>query len=151
MRSISMETVEAKRAEILATLKDQTATHEQKVTYLARHAENFMTVLDEPEGLDELMRCPQEDRCICNLFEGDAPYRPRYICPDYEKFMKEGSAFLGDRSILEGRSQHRGRDSFLQKRRDESRFPRINKVPCLASRIVTVQDGQKNNEKAHGT
>lgn len=94
MRSISMETVEAKRAEILATLKDQTATHEQKVTYLARHAENFLTVLDEPEGLDELMRCEQEDRCICNLFEGDAPYRPRYICPDYPKFMKEGSAFL---------------------------------------------------------
>ena len=86
--------VEAKRAEIMATLKDQTATHEQKVTYLARHAENFLTVLDEPEGLDELMRCQQEDRCICNLFEGDAPYRPRYICPDYPKFMKEGSAFL---------------------------------------------------------
>ena len=59
MRSISMKTVEAKRAEILATLKDQTATHEQKVTYLARHAENFLTVLDEPEGLDELMRCEQ--------------------------------------------------------------------------------------------
>lgn len=94
MRSISMETVEAKRAEILATLKDKTATHEQKVTYLARHAENFLTVLDEPEGLDELMCCPQEDRCICNLFEGDAPYRPRYICPDYPKFMKQGSAFL---------------------------------------------------------
>ncbi len=94
MRSISMETVEAKRQEILATLKDPTATHEQKVTYLARHAENFMTVLDEPEGLDELMRCDPEDRCICNLFEGDAPYRPRYICPDYETFMKQGSAFL---------------------------------------------------------
>ena len=94
MRSISMETVEAKRAEILATLKDKTATHEQKVTYLARHAENFMTVLDEPKELDERMRCDQEDRCICNLFEGDAPYRPRYICPDYPKFMKEGSAFL---------------------------------------------------------
>ena len=32
MRSISMETVEAKRAEILATLKDKTATHEPKVS-----------------------------------------------------------------------------------------------------------------------
>ena len=89
-----METVEAKRAEILATLKDKTATHEQKVTCLARHAENFLTVLDEPKELEELMYCAQEDRCICNLFEGDAPYRPRYICPDYPKFMKEGSAFL---------------------------------------------------------
>ena len=94
MRPITMEKVEAKRAEILATLKDPTATHEQKVTYLARHAENMLTVLNEPEELDELMRCGVEDRCICNLFEGEAPYRPRYICPDYAKFLREGSEFL---------------------------------------------------------
>ena len=89
-----MEEVEQRRQAILATIKDPTATHEQKVTYLARHAENFMKVLDEPEGLDELMRCGIETRCICNLFEGEAPYRPRYITPDYPKFLREGSAFL---------------------------------------------------------
>ena len=94
MRPISMATVEEKRDEILSILKDPMTTHEQKVTYLARAAENFMTVLDEPAELDELMRCPEETRCICNLFEGDAPYRPRYICPDYEKFLKQGSSFL---------------------------------------------------------
>ena len=94
MRPISMETVEEKRREILATIQDKTASHEQKVTYLARHAENFLTVIDEPEELDALMRCPQPERCICNLFEGDAPYRPRYICPDYPKFLKQGSEFL---------------------------------------------------------
>ena len=94
MKPISMQTVEEKRREILATLKEPTFTHEQKVTYLARKAENFLTVLDEPEGLSELMRCDVETRCICNLFEGEAPYRPRYICPDYEKFLKNGSEFL---------------------------------------------------------
>ena len=94
MRPISMETVEEKRREILATIQDKTASHEQKVTYLARHAENFLTVIDEPEELDALMRCPQPERCIFNLFEGDAPYRPRYICPDYPKFLKQGSEFL---------------------------------------------------------
>ena len=94
MRPISLETVEEKRREILATIQDRTATHEQKVTYLARHAENFLTVIDEPAELDALMRCDQEDRCICNLFEGDAPYRPRYICPDYPQFLRQGSEFL---------------------------------------------------------
>ena len=47
MRSISMETVEAKRAEILATLKDKTATHGPTVTSMARHAGNFMIMRDE--------------------------------------------------------------------------------------------------------
>ena len=94
MRPMEMNEVEQRRREILDTLRDPTTTHEQKVTYLARHAENFMKVLDEPAELDELMRCPIETRCICNLFEGEAPYRPRYITPDYEKFLREGSAFL---------------------------------------------------------
>lgn len=94
MRPMDMNEVEQRRQEILDTLRDPTTTHEQKVTYLARHAENFMKVLDEPAELDELMRCPIETRCICNLFEGEAPYRPRYITPDYEKFLREGSAFL---------------------------------------------------------
>ena len=87
MREISMAEVESRRQAILDTIKDPTATHEQKVTYLARHAENFMKVLDEPKEMDELMRCPDDVRCICNLGEGEAPYRPRYIVPDYQKFL----------------------------------------------------------------
>lgn len=94
MREISMAEVESRRQAILDTIKDPTATHEQKVTYLARHAENFMKVLDEPKEMDELMRCPDDVRCICNLGEGEAPYRPRYIVPDYQKFLREGSVFL---------------------------------------------------------
>ena len=92
-RVLTPEMMESMRSEIYDTLTDTTTTHEQKVTYLARKAENFLTVLDEPEGLDELMRCDIDTRCICNLFEGDAPYRPRYICIDFPKFLREGSAF----------------------------------------------------------
>ena len=93
-RKLTEQMIEDMRAEILETLKDRTTTHEQKVTYLARKAENMLTVLDEPEDLDELMRCGIDTRCICNLFEGDAPYRPRYICVDFPKFLKNGSEFL---------------------------------------------------------
>lgn len=93
-RKLTSDMIEAMRDEIYATLIDPTSTHEQRVTYLARKAENMLTVLDEPAELDELMRCDIETRCICNLFEGDAPYRPRYICVDFEKFLKQGSDFL---------------------------------------------------------
>lgn len=93
-RQLTHEMIEEMRGEIYSTLTDVTTTHEQKVTYLARKAENMLTVLDEPEGLDELMRCDIETRCICNLFEGDAPYRPRYICVDFPKFLAQGSEFL---------------------------------------------------------
>ena len=93
-RELTPAMIEQMRSEIYDTLTDTTTSHEQKVTYLARKAENLLTVLDEPEGLDELMRCGIDTRCICNLFEGDAPYRPRYICIDFEKFLREGSQFL---------------------------------------------------------
>ena len=93
-RAFTPELIEEKRQEILKTLLDPTASHEQRVTYLARHAENMLAVLDEPEELDELMRCDIDTRCICNLGEGDAPYRPRYICVDFPKFLKQGSEFL---------------------------------------------------------
>ena len=76
MREMSMQEVERRRAEIYDTLRDTTTTHEQKVTYLARHAENFMKVLNEPEELDELMRCDIEKRCIVR-----AILRP--IIPDF--------------------------------------------------------------------
>ncbi len=94
MRQMTATQVQEARENILAILCDNTLTHEQKVTELSRKAENMLTVLDEPEGIEELMRCEDSKRCICNLFEGDAPYRPRYIAPDYGKFLREGSAFL---------------------------------------------------------
>lgn len=94
MREISMERVEEVRGKIYETITSLTMTHEQKLTAMSGHADSLMEVLDLPEGLDELMNVPFEKKCICDLNEGHAPMRPRYIVPDYEKLMKEGCQFL---------------------------------------------------------
>lgn len=94
MKNISMERVNETRDAILEIIKSPTLTHEQKLTNLANQADSLMEVLDLPEGLDELLNVPLEQKCICDLNEGHAPVRPRYIVPDYAKFLREGSKFL---------------------------------------------------------
>lgn len=76
---------------ILNIIKDTTLTYEQKVLSLARAAENSLNVLNIDDDSKEYL----DNGIICDLGEGHAPYRPRYIVPDYEKFMKNGSEFLG--------------------------------------------------------
>ncbi len=94
MRKISMEQVEETRKNIYDIITSPVLTHEQKLTNLACQADSMMDVLDLPEGLEELLNVPQEEKCICDLSEGHAPMRPRYIAPDYEKLLKEGCQFL---------------------------------------------------------
>ncbi|MDA3730768.1 YjjI family glycine radical enzyme [Niameybacter massiliensis] len=74
----------------LNIIQDQTLTFEQKVVNLARYAENTLNVLNISDEIQVL----REAGIICDLFEGNAPYRPRYILPDYEKLMKKGCSFL---------------------------------------------------------
>lgn len=76
--------------DILRIIKDNTQTYEQKVVSLARAAENSLDVL----GISGDIRMYKEEGIICDLNEGNAPYRPRYIVPDYERFMRQGSEFL---------------------------------------------------------
>lgn len=94
MREITMERVNETRQEILDIIKSPILTHEQKVANMAGKADSLMEVLDLPEGLDQLLNVPGDVKCICDLAEGHAPVRPRYIIPDYFKFMREGSKFL---------------------------------------------------------
>ncbi len=75
----------------LNIIKDKTLTYEQKVISLARDAENSLNVLN----ISNEIQSYRDEGIICDLFEGNAPYRPRYIVPDYERFMKNGSDFLG--------------------------------------------------------
>lgn len=65
-------------------------TYEQKVVALAHAAENSLEVLNIPEKTRHYM----ETGAICDLDEGHAPYRPRYIMPDYEKAVRDGCEFL---------------------------------------------------------
>lgn len=78
-------------ANALEIIKDKSLTFEQRVLGLARCGEETI----EPLTITNYVRGNKEAGIICDLFEGNAPYRPRYILPDYEKFMKEGSKFLG--------------------------------------------------------
>lgn len=75
---------------ILDLVKDKQLTYEQKVIQLARETENTLNVLNISEELKNYI----DKEIINDLFEGNAPYRPRYILPYYEKFLKNGSEFL---------------------------------------------------------
>ncbi|WP_040646501.1 YjjI family glycine radical enzyme [Pseudoflavonifractor capillosus] len=73
-----------------ATLTSTALTHEQKLMNLAKEAENALDVLDIPPRAQHYF----ETGAINDLFEGHAPYRPRYILPDYPRFVEQGSEFL---------------------------------------------------------
>ncbi len=65
-------------------------TYHQKKHQLAQYAESL---LDYPAIREEANKA-MKDGVICDLFEGHAPYRPRYILPDYKKAIDNGSEFL---------------------------------------------------------
>jgi len=75
---------------VLDLVKSEKLTYEQIVLSLAHAAESTLDVLHIPEKTAYYF----EQNAIDNLFEGNAPYRPRYILPDYDKFIKQGSKFL---------------------------------------------------------
>lgn len=65
-------------------------------------AENNIEVLNKSHKLKKYIK----DGIICDLFEGNAPYRPRYILPDYNLFIEQGSEFLGlQNQLIYGKQQ----------------------------------------------
>lgn len=71
-------------------LTSRRLTHEQKLMNLAKCTENALEVLEVSESMQHYF----DNGVINDLFEGNAPYRPRYIMPDYGRFVKNGSEFL---------------------------------------------------------
>ena len=71
-------------------VKDPTLSPAQKACALSVEAEN---ALDYPM-LDEETQAALDARVICDMFEGHAPYKPRYVLPDYSVVLKNGSAWL---------------------------------------------------------
>lgn len=63
---------------------------EQKRHFLALEAENN---LPYPQLPAEARRALDEG-VICDMFEGHAPYKPRYVLPDYARFLAHGSEWL---------------------------------------------------------
>ncbi len=75
---------------VLEIIKSRNLTYEQKVLNLAQAAEDSLDVLKISRETQEYL----DAGIICDLNEGHAPYKGRYILPDYEKFMKNGSKYL---------------------------------------------------------
>lgn len=71
-------------------IKDKSLTYQQKVIQLARFAENTI----DPIAHSQLQQQLIDSEIISEMYEGNAPYRPRYIVPDYQKLMQNGCQFL---------------------------------------------------------
>ncbi|WP_218058606.1 YjjI family glycine radical enzyme [Gilliamella sp. Occ3-1] len=69
---------------------DPNLSPKQKSNLLALAAENNLPYVD----LDEETLQALNDRVICDMYEGHAPYKPRYVLPNYVKFLKQGSQWL---------------------------------------------------------
>ena len=65
-------------------------TPEQKRHFLALEAENNLPY----PALPEAARAALDKGFICDMFEGHAPYKPRYVLPDYATFLAKGSEWL---------------------------------------------------------
>jgi YjjI family glycine radical enzyme len=73
-----------------ALTQDLTLGYDQKVRMLAALATE---ALPYPE-LSPPCREALDKRVICDMYEGHAPFTPRYVLPDYERALREGIDFL---------------------------------------------------------
>jgi YjjI family glycine radical enzyme len=71
-------------------IDDRGLTYRQRLQQLATLAENTL----EPPAVSEACAQALDKRVICDMYEGNAPYRPRYVLPDYAVALRNGSAFL---------------------------------------------------------
>ena len=69
---------------------DETLSPAQKARYLSLEAENMLPY----QVLDSETQEALEQRVICDMCEGNAPYKPRYVLPDYSIVLKNGSEYL---------------------------------------------------------
>ncbi|BEV72586.1 YjjI family glycine radical enzyme [Paludibacterium sp. THUN1379] len=81
-------------SEILRVLQqiatDPTLSPAQKAHALSVTAERLLPY----PALDEATQAALDARIICDMYEGHAPYKPRYVLPDYAVLLQQGSAWL---------------------------------------------------------
>lgn len=84
-----MEREEARSA-ARRVVEDPRLSYHQRRHYLASVAEGLMPY---PE-ISDACRDALNKRIICDMYEGNAPYRPRYVLPDYARALSNGSTYL---------------------------------------------------------
>jgi len=77
-------------SEFMDIITSDNLSYKQKVLHLAQAAENSEHPIKTTAEFDRLFAAHALD----DMCEGNAPYRPRYICPDYQVFAQNGSEFL---------------------------------------------------------
>lgn len=78
------------QAHCLQIATDKNLSPKQKAHFLSLEAENNIPYLSLSEQTEQAL----SERVICDMYEGHAPYKPRYVLPDYERFLKQGSEYL---------------------------------------------------------
>lgn len=79
--------------EILNIATSKSLTYQQKLFNLANISERLISPIELLNYTNEEMEYIN-NQMICDLNEGYALYRPRYIVPDYSVFIKNGCEFL---------------------------------------------------------
>lgn len=78
------------RQDVEAIYSDKTQTYPQRLRSLAKAAESSFDPLELSPRCRELMA----EGAVGDMFEGRAPYRPRYVVVDFAKYLRQGSRFL---------------------------------------------------------
>jgi len=77
-------------SQALDIISDPTLTYRQELIALARLGEST----DDSLRYSDEYYAAKARGALCDLNEGPMPYRPRYICPDYDLLFEKGCAFL---------------------------------------------------------
>jgi len=75
---------------LYSIITDSNLSAKQKSHYLALEAEASLPYLD----IDAKAQQALDAGILCDMFEGHAPFKPRYVLPDYAKFLSQGSEYL---------------------------------------------------------
>ena len=78
------------KARIRQIINSPLLNTQQKRHFLALEAEACLEYPAIPDDVQHAL----DERVICDMFEGHAPFKPRYVLPDYEKALRQGSEYL---------------------------------------------------------
>lgn len=84
------ENMAATRSRAIEIIQDESLTFNQQVIELYHLGENT----DHSIVYCDDYYQAKENGAICDLNEGNMPFRPRYFCPDYDLLFKKGCEFL---------------------------------------------------------
>lgn len=71
-------------------VRDPLLSPAQKRQALALAAENALPYPELPATVVDAMA----EGVLCDMFEGHAPHKPRYVLPEYQRFLSQGSPWL---------------------------------------------------------